>query len=490
MRKYKLGIFTLVSLMIFSCAKDTEEDFVDDGTAQGQNQKDPAYEVEDFFYRTMSDVYLYNELVPVLADDRFSSIEDKYEYFDTFSSPDRLFNKLKSSNDKYSRMIEDYREENRISMSASSNGLKYGLVTYCQSCPDIFGYVRYVVPNSSADEAGAERGMIFNRIDGQMLNRSNYLDLLSSGSFSIGLAKIVNNNISNLDQTIEISNRTGAENPVFISKTLEVNGVTVGYLLYDSFEEEFDEELNQAFRQFKSADISELVLDLRYNGGGDVQTAVGLASMITGQFQGEIFMKEQWNAKYQAFYESKNPEYLVNRFQTKLPSGSSINSLNLDRLFVLTTGSTASASELIINGLDPYINVVHIGDVTTGKFQASSVLYDAPSPTYKKEEIFSNVTHHYALQPLVLKSSNVNGVSDYSNGLNPDIKVVEDFLNLGQLGDPNETLLKIALDEISGNQSRSPLQYIKTYRHVGESDMFKPNYKEMIIKKKPLPVID
>lgn len=491
MIKFRIQIFiVLASFLTLSCSKDNEEDFVDDAKAQAITEKDPAYEVEDFFYRTMSDVYLYNEDVPVLANDRFSSIGDRYDYFDTFSSPAKLFDKLKASNDKYSRMIEDYREENRMSLTASTNGLKYGLVTYCESCSDIFGYIRYVLPNSSAAEAGAERGMIFNRVDGQQLTRSNYLSLLSTGSYSIGLAKIENNTLRELDETITVTNRTGNENPVLITKTFDVDGSTVGYLLFDSFEEEFDEELNEAFNYFKTEGVSELVLDLRYNGGGDVRMAVDLASMITGQFPGEVFMKEQWNAKYQEFYERKHPDFLLNRFQTRLPSGTLINSLNLERLFVLTTHSTASASELIINGLDSYIDVVHIGDVTVGKFQASALLYDAPEPYYNKEDIPSNITHHYALQPLVLTSSNVDGVSNYSNGLDPDILVVEDVLNLGILGDQNEGLLSIALAQISGEQSRSSLPQVKTYRHIGESEMFKPDYKEMIINKNPLPLVD
>ncbi len=491
MRKLRIGIVTiLASFLALSCSKENEEDFVDNIQTRNETEKDPAYEVEDFFYRTMSDVYLYNEDVPVLANDRFSSLVDRYEYFDTFSSPDKLFNKLKTSNDKYSRIIDDYRDENRMSMSTSTNGLKYGLVTYCDSCSDIFGYVRYVIPNSSAAEAGAERGMIFNRINGESLNRSNYLSLLSTGSYTIGLAKIENNEISNLDQTITVTNRSGSENPIFITKTFDVEGETVGYLLFDSFEEEFDEELNEAFNYFKSESVSELVLDLRYNGGGDVRMAVDLASMITGQFPGQVFMKEQWNAKYQEFYESKHPDFLLNKFNTTLPSGSLINSLHLERVFILTTNSTASASELIINGLNPYIDVVHIGDVTTGKFQASSVLYDAPAPNYRKEDIYTGVSHYYALQPLVLKSSNVDGVSDYVNGLNPDIKVVEDVLNLGVLGDRDESLIDVALDKISGDQIRSSLPKIKTYRAIGDSDMFKPGYKEMIINKKPLSIVD
>src|SRR5690606_5554575 len=181
---------------------------------------------------------------------------------------------------------------------------------------------------------------------------------------------------------------------------------------------------------------------------------------------GQIFMKERWNEKYQKHYEQNDPESLLNRFTTKTRSGTTLNSLNLDRVYVLTTGSSASASELIINGLDPYIDVVHIGGVTTGKFQASAPLFD--SPDYSEDHSSLNKDHFYAVQPLILKSSNVNDVSDYVNGLNPDIKVDEDVLDLGPLGDPDELLLKVALDVIKGNRTSIP--QVKTYPAVGESE--------------------
>ncbi|HSP83392.1 MAG TPA: hypothetical protein VLN72_06640, partial [Gillisia sp.] len=188
--------------------------------------------------------------------------------------------------------------------------------------------------------------------------------------------------------------------------------------------------------------------------------------------------------KYQAYYEQQDPQSLLNNFNKSLRTGTAINSLNLNRVFVLTTKSSASASELIINGLDPYIDVIHIGDVTTGKFQASVTLYD--SPNFSQESSALKATHTYALQPLVLKSLNKNDVTDYVGGLNPDLKQLEDIQNLGTLGDPNEPLLKTALDVIKGN--RVSLKDVKTYPGVGESAMFHPNYKEMYLDDFSLPV--
>ncbi|HSP83981.1 MAG TPA: hypothetical protein VLN72_09665, partial [Gillisia sp.] len=187
--------------------------------------------------------------------------------------------------------------------------------------------------------------------------------------------------------------------------------------------------------------------------------------------------------KYQAYYEQQDPQSLLNNFNKSLRTGTAINSLNLNRVFVLTTKSSASASELIINGLDPYIDVIHIGDVTTGKFQASVTLYDSPNFSQESSALKA---HTYALQPLVLKSLNKNDVTDYVGGLNPDLLQREDIQNLGTLGDANEPLLKTALDVIKGN--RVSLKDVKTYPQVGESAMFQPNYKEMYLDDFSLPV--
>lgn len=486
MKNLKFIFLTLFSGLIFTaCSNDDADDFKET-TSEVNETNDKLYEEENFIYRAMNDIYLYKKDVPVLADNYFTSTTAKYLYFDKSSSPEALFDKFVAAQDKYSYLHPDYREMNKMANGTRSmNGMDYGLVTYCTSCSEVFGYVRFVFPNSVASELGVERGMIFNRVNGQQLTRSNINSLLSTETFSIGLAKIENNQIRDLEQTISLTARQQLKNPIIISKVLNVDGKKVGYLFYESFNEDFDEELNQAFGNFKNEGISDLILDLRYNGGGNVRTSIDLAGMITGQFPGQVFMKERWNDKYQKFYEERDPEALLNRFNTTTRSGTALNSLNLNRLFVLTTRSSASASELIINGLEPYIDVVQIGGVTTGKFQASAPLYDAPD--YSKNNSSLNNNHFYAVQPLILKSANVNDVSDYVNGLNPDIPVTEDILDLGPLGDQNELLIKVAIDVIKGNRTSIP--DVKTYPAVGESGMFDRDYKEMYIDNKSIPII-
>jgi len=478
MKIYKLIFFTLLFGGFFTSCSDDADDAIDK-PIDGRDLR-----VENFIYRGLNEIYLYKADVPELADDFFPTQTERNDFLDNFATPEDLFyDGLLAPQDRFSFLVDDYVYlENLFSGIITTNGISYGLVRYCESCTDIFAYVRYVLPGTSAEAQGIKRGDIFNTIDGQQLTDSNYNNLLAPETYTIGLAKVNGSSVTPTGATVTLTKQEYTTNPVLVSKTLDVDGKKVGYLFYTSFTADFDPQLNAAFGEFKAAGVTELVLDLRYNGGGSVRTATDLASMITGQFAGEIFTKEQWNAEYQAYFESTTDlrARLLNKFNTTLKTGELINSLNLGRVFILTTSRSASASELVINGLDPYIDVVQIGETTTGKFQASVTLYDSPN----FGRLNANPNHTYAIQPLVLKSTNSAGVSDYIDGLAPDFQVSEDYENLGQLGDPNEPFLKVAIDVILGNKISIPTG-VEIFKPVGESGMDQIDYQKMYIEKIP-----
>ena len=480
MKIFKTLLLTLLFASFFvSCSKDQDDEtpkVVDPTTGADLT-------VENFVYRGMNEIYLYKADVLVLANDYFDNQEEKNDYLDNFASPEDLFyDGLVAPQDRFSFIVDDYVElENLFSGVSKTSGLSYGLVRYCSSCSEIFAYVRYILPNTPASETGLKRGDIINRIDGQQLTDSNFSQLFAPDAFTVGLATLEGSNITNIDQTYNLTKIANYNtNPVFIAKTLDVDGQKVGYLMYNSFTADYDPQLNAAFGQFKADGVTDLILDLRYNGGGSVRTATDLSSMITGQFAGQLFMKEFWNAEYQAYFESEAPQRLLNNFNTTLKTGELINSLNLSKVYVITTSRSASASELVINGLKPYIDVVQVGETTTGKFQASVTLYD--SPNFGREN--ANPSHTYAIQPLVLKSVNSAGVSDYINGLVPDIAITENIRDLGVLGELSDPLLNTAVNAILGNRISVNTDF-KTYKFVGESSMKDLNYQRMYIDKLP-----
>jgi len=481
MKIFKTVLLTLLfSTFFISCSSDQDDEkpAVIEPTSTSVDLT-----VENFVYNGMNEIYLYKADVPVLANNYFTSQTGKNDFLDNYASPEDLFyDGLTATQDRFSFIVDDYIElENSFSGISKTNGLSYGLVRYCDGCTNVFAYVRYILPNTPAADSGLKRGDIINRIDGQQITDQNFSQLFAPDSFTVGLASLEGSTISDLEQTYDLTKIADYNtNPVFIAKTLDVEGKKVGYLMYNSFTSDYDPELNAAFGQFKSDMVTDLILDLRYNGGGSVRTATDLASMITGQFPGQLFMKEFWNAEYQAYFESEAPARLLNNFNTSIKSGEAINSLNLSRVYVITTNRSASASELVINGLNPYIEVIQVGETTTGKFQASVTLYD--SPNFGREN--ANPNHTYAIQPLVLKSVNSAGVSDYINGLAPDIEISENFRTLGVLGDVSEPLLNAAVNAVVGNRISINNDF-KKYKFVGESSMNELNYQRMYIDKAP-----
>jgi len=150
-----------------------------------------------------------------------------------------------------------------------------------------------------------------------------------------------------------------------------------------------------------------------------------------------------YNSNLQEFNSNYN---FVNSFD-----GNAINSLNLNKIYVLTSDSSASASELVINSLKAYIDVVQIGDYTVGKTQASITIYD--SPDFSRDNV--NPNHTYAMQPLVANSINVNNQAVPGEGLTPTIELLESPRAYGILGDPNERLLAAAISDILGTGRRA-----------------------------------
>jgi carboxyl-terminal processing protease len=438
-------------------------------------------DIKNFIWRGMNTFYLYKEEVPNLADNQFANQEELDDFLSTFSTPEDLFyNGLVTSEDEFSFLVDDYvKLEKSLDGIRISNGMEFGLRRYSETSKNVIGYVRYVLPNTSAEEKGISRGLLFNEIDGVQLTSENFARLIEPESYSIGLAQFENGEISSTGETIFLEKKEYSINPVYLAKIIPMENARVGYLMYNGFTSTFDGVLNETFGLFKSENITHLVVDLRYNGGGSVETASDLASMITGQLAGEVFYTEQWNEDYQTYYEETDPEALINRFNSKINTGDQINSLNLNEVYIITTLRTASASELLINGLDPYINVIQVGDRTTGKFQASTTLYD--SPNFRRAN--ANPGHTYAIQPLIYKTLNAEGRTDFFNGLSPDIEIKEDIENLGILGNPQEPLLNAALQDIMGfPQNYATFKRRTSARDVGESGMDEQLYQKMFTR--------
>ncbi len=449
-----------------------------------------TFEINEFIWYGMNDYYLWYKNVPKLDENLFDPQKNmltvssfntlQKKYGDDHSS---FFNSLlykKETIDKWSWIVDDYIAlENSFQGITLSMGFEYGLVRYGTN--GIFGYVQYVVPGTPADDAGIKRGDIFISIDSQDLNLENYRSLLFGRTvYSISFANIVGNTLAPNGKTLSLTAVEVHENPIHHTEVIETGGRKVGYMVYNAFRSNYDVDLNTAFGNFRSAGIQDLILDFRYNGGGSVNTATYLSSMIYGTYTDKIFTITQYNDKLESYFRDQyGSDYFNTRFESSITQESGadipINTLNLDRVYIITSSGSASASELVINGLDPYIEVFKVGEATHGKYVGSFTIKDYDSNGN------INPNHTWALQPITLKLANSQGISDFVNGFAPDIQAEEDLANLLPFGDENEPMLKAALNAINGVPHTKALR-MNQFEKFADSKDLRPHAKEMFVE--------
>jgi C-terminal processing protease CtpA/Prc len=278
--------------------------------------------------------------------------------------------------------------------------------------------IAQVYPNSPASEAGLTRGDYLLAVNGRSVP-----ELLATGGFSAAFGP------SEIGVTVALEWRTrrGEERSGVVTKRVvaiptvshtnifDVNGLPVGYLHFRNFVEPSIDALNRAFAEFRTRGVVDLILDLRYNGGGLVDVAQHLGELIGGyRTNGKIFFQTVHNDKQ----ADRNRSVLFEDPQ---------EALDVPRLVVITTRSSASASELIINGLDPHIPVTVIGDRTFGK----------PVGQYGFEFC------EKMLFAVSFKTVNALGEGDYFGGIPVDCMAGD---NLDRaLGNPEESSLAEAL---------------------------------------------
>lgn len=472
--KYIFFLFSFLFVVI-SCGKD--EVVVEPDPVDVTELENP---INNFVWKAMNEWYNWQSSVPALADSKRNNIYEYYNYLNGYDTPEDLFKSLRydyPNTDRFSWFIDDWEvQKQQFQGISKSFGFRLQAVVINDN-DDIIFYVRYVVPGSPADNAGIKRGDIFNAIDGTELNQSNYSDLVSKlGNETISMSFVSENNgeLNHIEDK-SITAELITENPVHFHKIFsDINGKKVGYLVYNAFRTSYNDELNAVFAEFKNNGVDELVLDLRLNGGGSVQTSAYLGSMVNQAASSDVFAELRFNDKQ----SNQNGAYFFGNTMNIYNSGGdkigeeAINRLNnLSRVYILSSGSTASASEMIINGLKPFMEVIVIGTQTYGKNVGSITLYDSPTSLYTNEDS-ANASHKNALQPIVFQIFNKNLESEYYQGFVPDIEVKEYYSwnEIKEFGNEEETVLKGALDHIRGISSRPVKPY--KYEQMKAFDVF------------------
>ncbi|MGB0495603.1 MAG: S41 family peptidase [Kangiellaceae bacterium] len=369
----------------------------------------------------------------------------------------------------------EYDEWQQLTRSGISAG--YGAnFAVLQSSPPRKVLVSFTEPNTPATTANLERGAEILEIDGvDLVNAGDQasVDIINGGLFPSDANESHTFLIRDLGATetrsITMTSAEITKSPVQYTSSISTETGNVGYMLFTTHIATAEEQLVNAVNQLKADNINDLVLDLRYNGGGLLDIASELAYMIAGATptQNQTFDNLIFNDKHTSVNPVTGQTLSPTPFHSSsqgfsVDQGQALPTLDLERVFILSTSRTCSASEAIINGLRGVdVEVILIGSTTCGK----------PYGFYATDNCG---TTYFTIQ---FRGSNAKGFGDYSDGFSPEntaatvgevvpgCSVADDFTK--QLGDSEEAQLKAALDYRDTGSCPTP-----TAKGVGVSSTF------------------
>ncbi len=418
----RILFFLFFGIFLISCEVDDKPEVYEEGSNKYTN---------DWIYNQMKKYYKWNETMP-----------DKG---DLAINPKEYFNRLLNKSDLYSYAVNPNLPETVPQSLHRNFGFDISFVEYQSK---IYGVILYALEGSPAKNYGLSRGQLITDINGEELNFNNYEKIYKS---------IIT--VNHLDlKVVSYSKETGFSKAKSVSlsqgfsfsqpispKVFTNNNTKIGYVEIPHFDVGQAKLFQQIFQELKNQNITELVLDLRYNGGGDVSSATALSIIIAPNIKAsDLFIQFEGN---------KNGGLVKQSFQQALESNERNVSFevlknahpDIKRLYILCGKRTASASEIMINNLRPFMEVITIGEKTVGKDVAGFPIEDDRIPN----------TKGWILYPSIYKLFNAKHEGDYSSGINPSIAVDElQEPEIFPLGNRSELLLNTAINMQSGNTSK------------------------------------
>ncbi len=389
------------AIIFSSCTKDDPEN-----RRNGTSLEKPIKAINSI----MNDYYLWNDKVPVVNADNY---DDPVALLD-----DLRYKEL----DKWS-YIANYTTHQQWYNSGQYAGLGVGFGFHTDNTVRIM----YVFDDSPLKEKGVKRGWVLNKVNGSIIipGQTNVNELLGPNEEGISVTLEFKTPEGDTKQ-FTVQKKIITTNSVLHADTIDLGSKVVGHMVYNSFIHPSIKEINSAFALFKEVGISDLIVDLRYNGGGDLNVAQHLGSMIVGEKGNDkIYYRFAHNSKIASELDA------ANRFDN-LPEA-----LDVDRVIFITSKNSASASEVLINGLEPHMEVMVVGDKTHGK----------PVGMYGFEEMFKD--YNMIFVPVCFQLVNSNGEGDYFDGIPVDYPATDDLTR--DFPDRNEAGLKQALSIVQEN---------------------------------------
>jgi C-terminal processing protease CtpA/Prc len=417
----KLFLATIIFTLFFSsCKKDPDP--VETGLTDAM--------ARDSLYYLMRQWYYWYDRMPVVKKEDYSG---PYELMEAMVYPEY---------DKWS-FVADYNEFiAEMSGEFVGHGIRIGVDDGQKA------RIAMIYKRSPLYQSGVRRGWIVKSVNGYdvagIITRGDaaaYNNVM--GAVTAGVTnKFIFTKPDGTDVEITSAKSSFAVNSVLFFDTLHLSSGITGQLVFEAFIIPSPAELDTAFRFFEKCGIKDLILDMRYNSGGYLHVAQGLASEIAGQAvynSGSAFATLQFNDKNMDenyTYKFSDPDY----------------SLSFSRLVVISTRMTASASEAVMNGLKPFMDVITIGDTTNGKPVGMNGW---------------SVGEKYWYWPITFKIINKDNEGDYFDGFTPDKSVPDDITH--DFDDRNELCLKEAINYLeSGTFSAKRSERFYRYPQYSE----------------------
>lgn len=386
-----------------------------------QAQKETAH-LNRFIDMLFRSAYLWAEETPAVSQP--GEAGDSYAFFETLRHP----------SDPWSRLVPDRFAASKQSAGTSTTfgyGLAFG--TYSNP-PDslIDAYVAvitYVYAQTPAAQAGLQRGDVIVALNGHPLRDSTLSHLFYASQVHLTLYD---------GRHLTLTASTVTLNPILATHIEKTAAGNVGYVCYKQFSSQSKPYLDAVFTRFQEEGVTDVVLDLRYNNGGDDAMARYLCSILapaTCLTERKVVTRYRWNPFIDKVLGTFYKRQVVRTFTPDVP----VN-MNLNRLYVLTGPNTASASELVISCLMPYMEVITLGTDTYGKC-FGSVLYYYPASDIEK----------WGVQLISFQYANANLYTGFTEGIPVTVPLTEQLLqHVRPLGDPQESLFAHALQLIAG----------------------------------------
>ena len=452
------GIAAVAALaLVAGCGKPDPEGQLDAKTRVQRHY------VNMFAYNVMDTYYLWREEVKAKLD----KWEEREEPIAKVAEV-RYKDAAGKDVDRWTMLTDDFASlEGGVSGHTRTFGMDFQLYYYDKAHTRIIAVVTFTYAGSPAAKAGLRRGDTILTVDGKEMTPKNYQDLISDRILGGGTVKLC------LDggRSVTLTAVDMYEDPVQTVRILEgPGGKKVGYLHYTSFTLDSCEDLVDVFLRFKKEGIGDLVLDLRYNSGGYVIAEYVLASMLAPLAEveaGSVFSREIYNPLLTEELGEESTAFDTG-FVFKVNGNLRVVSTkganpDLPRLYVLTSGSSASASESLVCGLRPYMDVILVGAQTSGKFCAGFLLeakewFDDVKKSLDEGEYDTALPYvdNWGIYVMYARYADCNGLTlSMPDGIAPDVEVEDDPTEGIALGDPRETMLAAALELIAGRTRSS-----------------------------------